>query len=157
MGVGNKDFIHWRSRRDGMAVLIAVLVISGLCLAAAHGDSCGHSLHDHDHGHNHHHHQHHQCGGHHHYGHEDEDLHVGHGAFKKEEIRKMLPEELAEEEELKLYGFGGGDHHHDHHHHHDGAAGDAELSGIGKILLTWVSPMFVLISFEVYNCWHTIT
>ncbi|XP_006448076.2 IAA-alanine resistance protein 1 [Citrus clementina] len=52
----------------------------------------------------------------------------------------LLPEELAEEEDMKLYGFGpyyGRDHDHDHghsHHHHDR---DSQLSG----LALWVNAL----------------
>ncbi|PHU17368.1 IAA-alanine resistance protein 1 [Capsicum chinense] len=72
--------------------------------------------HGHVHGHEGHHHHHHH----------------GHGMSEVKE-RKLL-EELAEEEDLKLYGFGShGDmdgHHHHHHHHH--GHGVKDLSGLGK-------------------------
>lgn len=119
MGVGNEE-------TGTGVVLIAVLMVSGLAVAAAHGDSCGHALDDH-----HHHHHHHQCGGH---GHHDEDdhHHVAHVGLEKQKVRApILPEELAEEEDLK-YGLGDG-----HHHHHPGAAVDAELTGIGL----WIHAM----------------
>ncbi|XP_027097420.1 IAA-alanine resistance protein 1-like [Coffea arabica] len=115
---------------------VAVLMIYGLGVTAAHEDFHVHSPHDHDHhcghGHLHHHHHHHHNEGEHHHGRHDD---VG-GEVKG---RRKLPEELAEEEDLKLYGFGGGDHHqHQHQHHHHGmAAGDEELSGLGL----WIHAM----------------
>lgn len=62
--------------------------------------------------------------------------HQQHGDAKVSEPK--LPEELAEEEDLKLYGFGS-HHHHDHHHgHHHGHHHDhhhlvkSDLSGLGN-------------------------
>lgn len=49
---------------------------------------------------------------------------------------KKLPEELAEEEDLKLYGFGS-DHLHDHHHDHHNLVVAPELSGAGL----WIRAM----------------
>ncbi|KAK3421411.1 hypothetical protein EUGRSUZ_G02069 [Eucalyptus grandis] len=118
----------------GMSGLFAVVCVLCLDLCLGHGGSCPHSgfsspapqvhscgdhAHDHDHDGGHHHHSDH---GHHH-----------------EEKGGKLPEELAEEEDLKLYGFGfqhgqDHDHHHDHHHHHhhvDGRSGESDLSGLG--------------------------
>lgn len=65
-----------------------------------------------NHGHDHHHHDH-----HHH--HEKESL-----------VESKLPEELAEEEDMKLYGFGPHvhDHNHDHEHEHFGVL---QLTGPG--------------------------
>lgn len=132
MGVGSDE----ETGRIGVVVLlISALMVSGLAVAAAHGDSCGHALDDHSHHHHHHHHQHHQCGG----GHDhDHHHHVGHVGLEKQKV--MLPEELAEEEDLKLYGLGDEHHHHHHkydHYHDHGAAGDAELTGIGL----WIHAM----------------
>ncbi|KAK4373403.1 hypothetical protein RND71_008787 [Anisodus tanguticus] len=77
---------------------------------------------------------HHQCNhgheGHHHHDHD-------HGLSEVKE-RKLL-EELAEEEDLKLYGSGSRDNmdeHHHHHHHHDGH-GAKDLTGLGL----WVNAM----------------
>ncbi|KAL7181057.1 hypothetical protein ACSBR1_040006 [Camellia fascicularis] len=56
------------------------------------------------------------------------------------ESKKLLPEELAEEEDLKLYGFGshhGQHHHHDHDHDHHHEHGALELSGAGL----WIHAM----------------
>ncbi|MCD7471473.1 hypothetical protein HAX54_011927 [Datura stramonium] len=78
-----------------------------------------------NHGHGHHHHHDHGGQGHHH--HESSEV----------KQRKLL-EELAEEEDLKLYGFGSHDNmdDHHHHHHHDGH-GVKDLTGLGL----WVSAM----------------
>lgn len=124
MGVGNEE-----TGIIGVVVLlISVLMVSGLAVTAAHGDSCGHALDDHSHHHHQHQHQHHQCGGHDHH-------HVGHVGLEKQKVtERMLPEELAEEEDLKLYGLGDEHQHHRYDHYHDhGAAVDAELTGIGKV------------------------
>ncbi|KAJ8564812.1 hypothetical protein K7X08_001272 [Anisodus acutangulus] len=69
---------------------------------------------------------HHQCN----HGHEG---HHHHGLSEVKE-RKLL-EELAEEEDLKLYGFGSRDNM-DEHHHHDGH-GAKDLTGLGL----WVNAM----------------
>ena len=111
-------------------VLAILLFVSSLDLGTGHqGHShsafCTHHDHHHHH-HDHHHHDHHCEDGHDHVHHEKDKTVDG---FK-------LPEELAEEEDMKLYGFGfphDHHHHHDHdhghgHHHHVGAS---ELSGLG--------------------------
>ncbi|XP_062172336.1 IAA-alanine resistance protein 1 isoform X2 [Alnus glutinosa] len=101
-----------------ISLLITALVV-GLCLdlswghsglgvsqvheSSGHDDHCNHG---HDHGHHHHH---------------DEERSVS-----------KLPEELAEEEDMKLYGFG---FEHDHDHKHFGGASD--LSGLGL----WVNAL----------------
>lgn len=119
-----------------VGAFFAVLMIYGLGVTAAHEDFHVHSPHDHGNphhcGHGHHHHHHHHNEGEHHHG-----RHVDVGGEVKG--RRRLPEELAEEEDLKLYGFGGGDHHHHHHddHDHGTAAGDKELSGLGL----WIYAM----------------
>ncbi|KAK2986659.1 hypothetical protein RJ640_010115 [Escallonia rubra] len=64
--------------------------------------------HDHDHDHDHHH-------------HDDHSL----------AVEKRLPEELAEEEDLKLFGFGS--HHHDHGDYHEHDHNGSELYGFGGI------------------------
>ncbi|KAE9610563.1 hypothetical protein Lal_00029681 [Lupinus albus] len=77
--------------------------------------------HSHDHDHDHH-----QCGGHghaHHHAH-DHDHHHHHEVAKE---RTMLPEELAEEEDLKLYGFG---YPHDYDLDHHLYTQATELSGL---------------------------
>ncbi|XP_022156063.1 IAA-alanine resistance protein 1 [Momordica charantia] len=95
------------SQRSVVAViLVAVFVLGlGLDLSHAHG-SHGHHQCSHGH-HHHHHHQQHRNG---------EDVSVG---------SKLLPEELAEEEDMKLYGFGP---YVDHDHER---LGSSELSGLG--------------------------
>ncbi|THG15695.1 hypothetical protein TEA_021652 [Camellia sinensis var. sinensis] len=85
---------------------------SGSSESAVRDDHAHHHC-DHGHGHRHHHHDHH---------HEERMV----------ESKKLLPEELAEEEDLKLYGFGshhGQHHHHDHDHDHHHEHGALELSG----------------------------
>ncbi|PSR90930.1 IAA-alanine resistance protein [Actinidia chinensis var. chinensis] len=82
---------------------------SGSCASAVHEAPAHHHC---DHRHDHHHRQ------------------------EKITDLKKLPEELAEEEDLILYGFGshqGHDHGHDHHHEH----GASELSGAGL----WIHAM----------------
>ncbi|KAL5175133.1 IAA-alanine resistance protein 1 [Glycine soja] len=74
---------------------------SGFCASDAH-NHCGDD-HHHDHGHAH-----------------------DHNKDKIDARSKLLPEELAEEEDMKLYGFG-----FPHHHHHDHDIEAAELSGLG--------------------------
>lgn len=85
---------------------ILVVVGFGFSVAAAH--QCSH-------GHDHAHHVH------------DDDV----GPMKKNQgQRVLLPEEIAEEEDLKMM-WANDDHGHEfeHGHHHDG---HVELSGIGK-------------------------
>jgi hypothetical protein len=95
-----------------------------------HDNGHGHHHHDHDHGHGHHHHDHGHGHGHHHrdHGHEDAHANVGfsrasdahyhnhdhsghsHGHDHGDSIKKkkfVLPEEIAEEEDLLQYGFEG--------------------------------------------------
>ncbi|KAF8389662.1 hypothetical protein HHK36_024181 [Tetracentron sinense] len=98
-------------------ILVSILVLnldlclghggnSGSCQSVAHESPAHHHCdHGHDHDHQHHHHHHHK----------EESLFVS-----------KLPEELAEEEDLKLYGFGS-NHGHDHDHEDAGAS---ELSGV---------------------------
>ncbi|XP_055801045.1 IAA-alanine resistance protein 1 isoform X2 [Solanum dulcamara] len=78
-----------------------------------HGHGQGHH-HDHE-GHHHHHHD--------------------HGSSGVEQ-RKLL-EELAEEEDLKLYGFGSHDNMDERHHHHHDGHGVKDLTGLGL----WVNAM----------------
>jgi len=90
-----------------ISLLITALVV-GLCLDLSWGHSgLGvsqvHCNHGHDHGHHHHHHE--------------------------ERSVSKLPEELAEEEDMKLYRFG---FEHDHDHKHFGGASD--LSGLGNLI-----------------------
>lgn len=79
-----------------MSAVVALLLVLCLDLSFVYGEShvhshqCNHG-HDHDHGHHH----------------QDQSL-----------VRSKLPEELAEEEDMKLYGFGF-QHEHDHSHGHE--------------------------------------
>ncbi|XP_071724184.1 IAA-alanine resistance protein 1-like [Rutidosis leptorrhynchoides] len=97
-----------------------LIFVFGLCLDLVIGSgSCMSPAVEHHHDH---HHDHHNCDHHH------------HGIEKEETFSKLLPEELAEEEDMKLYGFGpiNGDHHHDQAHGHD-----SNLSGLGL----WVNAL----------------
>lgn len=109
------------SKQIYLLLLITVLVIvelkvsfghvgvqhSGSCASPVHQSPPPPAHHHCDHGHDHHHQRDYQMVG-----------------------DKKLPEELAEEEDLKLYGYGS--HHHDHDHdHHDSAS---ELSGLGNFV-----------------------
>lgn len=92
---------------------------SGSCASAVHES---HAHHHCDHGsHSHHHHHH-------------------HSPSEEKLTMSKLPEELAEEEDLKLYGLGSHYNHHDSHDHdhdHDRDAHDHGLSGVGL----WVHAM----------------
>lgn len=91
----------------GFGVLLDLTSGSGFCSSAVH-HSHGSSHHC-DHGHDHHHHHHH---------------------YEKESLgESKLPEELAEEEDMKLYGFGSHNHGHDHEHEHFGVL---QLTGPGN-------------------------
>ena len=83
---------------------------SGFKVSASgvHESRVGHHC---DHGHDHHHHHHHD---HHHH-------------HKQSSVEFKLPEELAEEEDMKLYGFGSHSQDHDHEHF-----GILQLSGPGN-------------------------
>lgn len=108
-------------------LVLALVLVSNLDLGSG-GGFCATPVHGKDHGHDH------QCDhGHHHHDHDHDHQH--------KEKKMLLPEELAEEEDMKLYGFGsyfGHDHDHDHghshHHHHDR---DSQLSG----LALWVNAL----------------
>lgn len=111
-------------------LLPLLLLAAAVAAAAGHGDSSASSCpfhgghdeephHDHDHGHS--------CGG--------GDTHHHH---HRDEIQRLLPEELAEEADLELDALGH-DHHHHHGHHHDHSHGDfqPEMSPMG----VWLSAM----------------
>lgn len=94
-------------------LLVVALVLdlglgSGFCATPVYGKDHGHDHHC-DHGHHHHDHQ-------------------------QKEKKMLLPEELAEEEDMRLYGFGPYYGHDHDHHHHDG---DSQLSG----LALWVNAL----------------
>ncbi|KAJ6351106.1 hypothetical protein OIU78_007102 [Salix suchowensis] len=106
-------------RKRILLVLFLLLVFcSDLCFG---NEFCASPVHQHSHGHHHHDH-HHDCA----HGHDDHHHHHEHDPGV---LESKLPEELAEEEDMKLYGFGNHDHDHDHDHHdhHRGL----ELSGLG--------------------------
>lgn len=105
--------------------LVLAILGFGLCVAAAHKCSHGHD-HDDDHHHHHHHHDH----DHHHHHH---DL----GGIGNNQQRKLLPEEIAEEEDLRMMWDHSNADHEIHHHH------GQDLSGFGKNLLT-LSPILSL-------------
>ncbi|KAL2484994.1 IAA-alanine resistance protein 1 [Abeliophyllum distichum] len=91
-------------------IIFSVVVVVGFSVTSAH--QCNHHN-DHDHVH-----------------HDDGDV----GVVKKQQ-QQLLPEELAEEEDLKLYGFGlhhNHDHEHEYGHGREHKHGDfVELSGLG--------------------------
>nr|XP_048318566.1 IAA-alanine resistance protein 1 isoform X2 [Ziziphus jujuba var. spinosa] len=111
-------------------VLVWLVLVCGFCLdlSSASGFCSStvpesHGQHHHcDHGHDHRHHHKHHAHDHHQHHHHKESL---------VESKLKLPEELAEEEDMRLYGFGFQhdlDHDHDHDHEHLGVS---ELSGVG--------------------------
>nr|GFD13695.1 hypothetical protein [Tanacetum cinerariifolium] len=69
---------------------------------------------------------HHGCDHDHGHGHDHEHEHVKYGLGVK-----RLPEELAEEEDLRMEFMS---HHHDHDYHHHGHGQGSELSGVGNVL-----------------------
>lgn len=113
-------------------VICVLLLVTGLYVALVHGHSNGDVSGQCSHGHHHHHHHHwhsHEAAVHEHsHGHDPHGQcshgHEGGADVKK---RKLLPEELAEEEDMKLYGLD--DDHHLHHHDHGHV--EFELSGLG--------------------------
>uniref|UniRef100_A0A1D1Z2H9 IAA-alanine resistance protein 1 n=1 Tax=Anthurium amnicola TaxID=1678845 RepID=A0A1D1Z2H9_9ARAE len=122
-------------------LLAAMLLFVGLCSGRDDGaGSCPFSK-DHDADHHqphHHHHGHGDCNHHHHHDH-GVGHHHGHGG-PHPRVRK-LPEELAEEEDLALEGFGDAHFSHDHHRHHHrdvhGGGGDHRMPTLGL----WVRAM----------------
>ncbi|KAG6764351.1 hypothetical protein POTOM_031817 [Populus tomentosa] len=107
-----------KRKRILLALFLLLVSCSDLCFG---NEFCASPVHQHSHGHHHHH----DCAhGHHHHHHHHHEHNPG-------VIESKLPEELAEEEDMKLYGFGNHDHDHDHDHddhHHRGL----ELSGLVK-------------------------
>lgn len=88
------------------SLIVAVLVTGSVSTFCLGHQSPASEVHRCSHGHSHH--------------------HDDHGYHSHDELERKLPEELAEEEDLKLYGFGSD---HDHHHHHTSEG--QELSGAG--------------------------
>ena len=122
------------SNRKIVALLFLLLgfwVFSDLSSVESHGS--GHHC---NHGHDHHHHHDH-----------DHDHQT-----RKEEglVGSKLPEELAEEEDMKLYGFGF--HDHDHKLEHFGVL---QLSGTG-IALTFDGFGIWILGFVEFNWWTTL-
>ncbi|KAH9602950.1 hypothetical protein KSS87_001692 [Heliosperma pusillum] len=109
----------WRSSSNYLILVLLLFASSLLDLSIGHqspapSHSCSHGHHHHHHHHDHHH----------------DDI-IDESMTKK----KLLPEELAEEEDLKLFGFGFGSdhhHHHDHDHHHTGSQSQSLLSGVAN-------------------------
>ncbi|VFQ86496.1 unnamed protein product [Cuscuta campestris] len=111
-------------------ILCVLLLVTGSCVfSLVHGHSDGDAPGQCSHGHDHHHHHRHsgEAAAHDHSHHQCSHGHHGGADVKK---RKLLPEELAEEEDLKMYGFWEPDEDH-HLHHHAHAHVESELSGIG--------------------------
>ncbi|CAM0871215.1 unnamed protein product [Alopecurus aequalis] len=130
-----------------LRLLLSLLLLAAAAAAAGHGASSAsscpfHGGHDeephdhHDHGHS--------CGGagagdsHHHH---------------RDEIQRLLPEELAEEADLELDGFG-----HDHGNHHDHSHGDFQpetspmgiwLKSMGCSLLVSMASLVCLVLLPV--------
>jgi len=108
-----------KRKRILLALFLLLVSCSDLCFG---NEFCASPVHQHSHGHHHHH----DCAhGHQHHHHHEHNPGV---------IESKLPEELAEEEDMKLYGFGNHDHDHDHHR-------GLELSGLGIFSL-----LFLLLS-----------
>ncbi|KAF4397249.1 hypothetical protein G4B88_009095 [Cannabis sativa] len=95
-----------------LTLLFLLFAFPGLDLSHASQVSPSIDVHRCSHGHDHHH-------GHHHNHHHQSSLESN-----------LLPEELAEEEDMKLYGFGSHAHDHDHDHHHE-HFGVLQLTGPG--------------------------
>ncbi|KAM0836917.1 hypothetical protein ACQ4PT_062004 [Festuca glaucescens] len=118
-------------------LLALLLLAAAVAAAAGHGASSASSCpfhgahveepHDHhDHGHSH------SCGG----AGDPHQEHHQHHHHQRDEIRRLLPEELAEEADLELDGFG----HDHHHHHHDHSHGDFFLPETSPMGL-WLKAM----------------
>lgn len=102
--------------------VLDLILLSGFCfdLGFATGTTPSHDHHHHhhcDHSHDHHHHHHHH----------DHNL----GGHQHMDKKMLLPEELAEEEDMRLYGFG--PYYHDHDHDQDHHVGDLQHVGFGKM------------------------
>ncbi|KAF5206747.1 Iaa-alanine resistance protein [Thalictrum thalictroides] len=99
-----------------------------------------------------HQHHHHGVGGEHHCSHG----HGHHTSHRHSHAKFQLPEELAEEEDLQLYGFDDifdHDHHHHHDHDHDGISELSNLSlwiyAMGCSLLVSMASLICLIILPV--------
>ncbi|KAJ8427343.1 hypothetical protein Cgig2_016498 [Carnegiea gigantea] len=116
--------------RVRLSSLLLLVVFFCICsdLGLGHQSPASHHSCSHDHHHHHHHDD--SSVSHHDHNH---DHHHSHDEAKGKTKKKMLPEELAEEEDLKLYGFGSGSDHHDDHDH-DPSHGGSQLSGVGSYI-----------------------
>ncbi|KAL6579546.1 IAA-alanine resistance protein 1 [Orobanche minor] len=102
-------------KRQTYSYIVAILVVVFCVFSAAAAHQCNHGHEDH----------------HHHYDVHDEDL----GLIRKNERQVLLPEEIAEEEDLKMMWDHDDDHDYERGHH--GHKHDVELSGLGL----WVRAM----------------
>ncbi|KAM0961038.1 hypothetical protein ACFX2I_020364 [Malus domestica] len=132
-------------------VLVALALVVGLCsdlsFVSGFPASAAHEPHTHHQGCSHAHH-HHQDHGHSHGS--------GHGHDEEEDRllpRSKLPEELAEEEDMKLYGFEFHHHGHDHDHEHFGAlqlsVAGLWIHSLGCSLLVSMASLICLIILPV--------
>ncbi|CAH1416755.1 unnamed protein product [Lactuca virosa] len=117
-----------QSKKQICSLLIVLVLTIGFNFEASFGQQCQHSSEPEVHeSHEHHHNCDHSHDDHHHHHQSNDDHHHHHDLG-----RKKLPEELAEEDDLRLEYVSHHDHNHDHHH-----AGDSELSGVGL----WIHAM----------------
>ncbi|KAK6146650.1 hypothetical protein DH2020_020519 [Rehmannia glutinosa] len=108
-------------RRQIYSYFVGVLVVVGFVFSVAAAHQCNHGHDDHHH--------------HHHHSLHDEDV----GLIEKNQRQQvLLPEEIAEEEDLKMM-WANDDHVHDFEHGHHGHKHDSgvELSGLGL----WIHAM----------------
>ncbi|XP_039069517.1 IAA-alanine resistance protein 1-like isoform X3 [Hibiscus syriacus] len=119
-------------------VSLDLCVGSGYGMSPAHGDHGHHHHCDHGHGHDHHHHN----------SHNNDRGHHQHRQAEEERKKMMLPEELAEEEDMKLYGFGPYRDDHDHDHHKLSDSG-LWLLALGCSLLVSLASLICLIILPV--------
>ena len=106
-----------------------LVLICGFCLDLSFGHQCEHHESSVVHEVSHQHHHHHGCD-HEHHGNEHEHVENGLGV-------KKLPEELAEEEDLRMEFMS----HHDHHHHDHGS----DLSGVGNVACILILCAFCIV------------
>ncbi|CAH9106103.1 unnamed protein product [Cuscuta epithymum] len=129
MGLEPEMAVHLRKT---CGLLCAILLIFGSCVSAVCGHSNGDAQGQCSHGHDHHHRSGHEfspAAQEHSHGHAHHHNHYHESSVDSDEMT-LLPEELAEEEDLKLYGFGSRDEDH-HLHNHDHEHVEFELSGLG--------------------------
>ncbi|XWS34375.1 hypothetical protein CRYUN_Cryun21dG0033500 [Craigia yunnanensis] len=129
--------MSFEKARIFLAVVLVLLSLdlcfgSGFGMSPAHGDHGHHHHCDYGHGHDHHHHH-------------DHDHHQ-HRHVEAEKKNMMLPEELAEEEDMKLYGFGP---YRDDHDHQDLSGLGLWLHALGCSLLVSLASLICLIILPV--------